>query len=151
MNFRCCNHPKRNCCTDKDCHQGQVCCTKYQPPQKCAPCIDTTGVEGCLDPPEIHCVKSEGCQPCQASLDPTGEYNGCLDPTGVYCVPKKEQCNQCLDPTGVYGCLDPTGVYCIPMDGRGKRSIQYLMDQFTPQVQRKLDPTGIYRYVLSDL
>ena len=136
MNFRCCQHPKSNCCTDKDCHQGQVCCTKYQPPQKCAPCIDTTGEEGCLDPPEIHCVKSEGCQPCQASLDPTGEYNGCLDPTGVYCVPKKEQCNQCLDPTGVYGCLDPTGTYCVPPH-EGSQGCK-------PCKTKPLDPTGVY-------
>merc|ERR1712064_14508 len=159
---KCCTHPKSNCCTDRDCRQGQICCTKYQPPQQCEPCIDPTGEEGCLDPPGIHCVKSTvDCQPCQTTttneiydgcLDPTGVY-GCLDPTGTYCVPPQEGsqgCKPCktnpLDPTGVYdGCLDPTGVYCVPMDGRGKRSIQYSMDQFTPQVKRKLDPTGIYR------
>merc|ERR1711945_36909 len=163
---KCCTHPKSNCCTDRDCRQGQICCTKYQPPQQCEPCIDPTGEEGCLDPPGIHCVKSTvDCQPCQTTttneiydgcLDPTGEYcvpkkeqcEKCLDPTGVYCVLRNntsgQQCQKCLDPTGVYGCLDPTGVYCIP-PSRGERSIQYGMDQFTPQVKRKLDPTGIYR------
>jgi len=207
---KCCQHPKSNCCTDRDCRQGQICCTKYQPPQQCEPCIDPTGEEGCLDPPGIHCVKStvdcqpcqttttneiydgcldptgeycvpkkeqcekcldptgvygcldptgtycvppqegsQGCKPCKTKpLDPTGVYDGCLDPTGVYCVLRNntsgQQCQKCLDPTGVYGCLDPTGVYCIP-PSRGERSIQYGMDQFTPQVKRKLDPTGIYR------
>merc|ERR1711945_54826 len=137
---KCCTHPKSNCCTDRDCRQGQICCTKYQPPQQCEPCIDPTGEEGCLDPPGIHCVKSTvDCQPCQTTT--TNEiYDGCLDPTGEYCVPKKEQCEKCLDPTGTYcvppqegsqgckpcktkpldptgvydGCLDPTGVYCVP-------------------------------------
>jgi len=152
-----CKHPKTTCYTDRNCPQGQTCCTKYEDQQECQPCLDESGGYGCLDPTGIYCVKphegSQGCKPCKTKpLDPTGVYDGCLDPTGIYCVLRNntspgQQCKICQDPKGVSGCLDPTGVYCLPryIPGRGKRSIQNGLDQLTPVNKRQLDPTGIYR------
>ena len=122
MNFRYCKHPKTTCYTDRNCPQGQTCCTKYEDQQECQPCLDESGGYGCLDPTGIYCIPphegSQGCKPCKTKpLDPTGVYDGCLDPTGVYCVPKPS---------------------------RDKRSIRNVLDQLTPANKRQLDPTGIY-------